>query len=68
MGGAVTSLPVAQAVYTLPDSSCAGTKNMSDRAFVLTQNADFGSIFVPEGCCAASVLKVYCYISADRFL
>ena len=29
------------------DSSCAGTKIISDRAFVHTQNADFGSIFVP---------------------
>ena len=64
---AVTSLPVAQAVYTLPDSSCAGTKNISDRAFVFTQNADFRSIFVPERCCATSVLKVNRYISADRF-
>ena len=31
-------------VYTLPDTSCVGTKNISDRAFVHTQNADFGSI------------------------
>ena len=34
-------------VYTIPDSSCAGTKNISDRAFIHTQNADFGLIFVP---------------------
>lgn len=53
-------------VYTIPDSSCAGTKNISDRAFVHTQNANFGSIFVPERCCAASFLKVNRHIS-DRF-
>ena len=35
-------------VYTMPGSSCAGTKNISDRAFVHTQNTDFRSIFVLE--------------------
>ena len=35
-------------IVTIPDSSCAGTKKISDRAFVHTQNADYGSIFMPE--------------------
>ena len=53
--------------YTILHSSCAGTKNISDRAFVHTRNADFGLIFVAERCCTASVLKVNRHIS-DRFL
>ena len=44
----------------------ASTKNVSERAFVRTQNINFGSFFVPERCCAASVLKVNHHIS-DRF-
>ena len=53
-------------VYTIPhESSCTGTKNISESAFVQTQNADFGSILVPEPCCVASVLKVIRHIS-DR--
>ena len=53
-------------VYTIPNGSCAGTKDISHRAFVHTHNADFGSIFVPERWIAGSVLKVYRHIS-DRF-
>ena len=54
-------------VYTIPDSTCAGTKNIiSDSAFVHTHDADFGSFFVPERCCAASVVKVNHHMS-DRF-
>ena len=34
-------------LHSIPDSPCAGTKNISDRAFVHTQNADLGSIFMP---------------------
>ena len=49
-----------------PDSSCAGTKNISDRAFVDTQNADFKAIVVRERRCAASVLNVKRHI-LDRF-
>ena len=55
-------------VYTTTDSSCANTKNISDWAFVHTQNADFGSSFVPERCCAASVLKVNRHISDFVFV
>ena len=46
-------------VYTIPNSSCAGTKNISDSK----GNADFGSIFMPERCCASPALKVNCHIS-----
>ena len=53
-------------VYTIPDSSCAGNRNTSERAFLRTQDTDFESIFVPERCFAASVLKVNRHIS-DRF-
>ena len=40
-------------LYTIPDGSCAGTNNTSERAFVHTQNANFGSIFVPAQCYGA---------------
>ena len=61
-------LPWSKAMSTpIPDnSSCSGTKNISDSAFVQTQKADFGSIFVPEPCYAALVLKVIRRI-LDRF-
>ena len=54
-------------VYTIPDSSCTSTKNISDGAFVHIQHRfKIDLIFVPERCCAASVVKVNRYIS-DRF-
>ena len=51
-------------LYRIAHSAC--TKNISDRAFVHTQNHDIRSIFVPERCCAASVLKLNRHIS-NRF-
>ena len=53
-------------VYTIPDSSCADTKTISDRASVLKGNADFGTVFTTERRCAASILKVNRHLS-DRF-
>ena len=44
-----------QGVHTIPDSSYAGTKVISDRAFVHTWNADFGAVCVPKRCYAASM-------------
>ena len=50
-----TFAAMSTAVYR--DAPCTGTKNTSERAFVHTQNDHFGSIFVPERCCAASVVN-----------
>ena len=44
-------------VYTIPDSSCATPKTYHI-GLSFTHNANFGSIFVSERCCDASVLKV----------
>ena len=53
-------------VYTIPDSSCADTKTISDGASVHKGNADFGAVFTTERSCAASILKVNRQVS-DRF-
>ena len=45
-------------VYTIPDSWCADTKTISDKASVHKGNADFGAVFKTERRCAASILKV----------
>ena len=45
-------------VYTIPDSWCADTKTISDKASVHKGNADFGAVFTTERRCAASFLKV----------
>ena len=50
----------------LSDSSCAGTKTISDRTSVHKGNADFGAVFTTERCCAALILKVNRHVS-DRF-
>ena len=53
-------------VYTIPDSLCADTKTISDRASVHKGIADFGAVFTTERRCAASILKVNRHVS-DRF-
>ena len=54
-------------VYTILDSSCAANKNISDRAFVQTQNPDnFGINFCARVMLRCSGLKVNHRIS-DRF-
>ena len=53
-------------VYTIPDSLCAGTKTISDRASVHKGIANFGAVFTTERRCAASTLKVNRHVS-DRF-
>ena len=53
-------------VYTIPDSLCADTKTISDRASVHKGIANFGAIFTTERRCAASILKVNHHVS-DRF-
>ena len=45
-------------VYTIPDSLCADTKTISDRASVLKGIANFGAVFTTERRCATSILKV----------
>ena len=50
----------------IPDSSCADTKTISDRASVHKGNADFGAVFTTERRCAGSILKVNRHVS-DRF-
>ena len=49
-------------VYTIPDSLCADTKTISDRASV----HNLGAVFTTERRCAASILKVNRHVS-DRF-
>ena len=53
-------------VYTIPDSLCADTKTISDRASVHTGITNFGAVFTTERRCAASILKVNRHVS-DRF-
>ena len=43
-------------IYTIPDSSCAGTKTVSDKTYVHTLNASFGAVSVPERRCSALIL------------
>ena len=50
-------------VYTIPDSLCADTKTISDRASVHKGIADFGAVFTTERRCAASILKVNRHVS-----
>ena len=51
-------------VHTIPDSFCAGTKTIPDRASVYThKNRDFGAISVTEQSCAALISKVESHIS-----
>ena len=53
-------------VYTIPDSLCADSKTISDRASVHKGIANFGVVFTTEQRCAASILKVNRHVS-DRF-
>ena len=53
-------------VYTMPNSLCADTKTISDRASVHKGNGDFSVFFITERHCAASILKVNCHVS-DSF-
>ena len=53
-------------VYTIPDSLCADTKTISDRASVHKGITNFGAVFTTERRCAASILKVNRHVS-DRF-
>ena len=50
----------------MPDSLCADTKTISDRASVHKGIANFGAVFTTERRCAASILKVNRHVS-DRF-
>ena len=51
-------------VHTIPDSFCAGTKTIPDRASVYThKNRDFGAISVTERSCATPISKVESHIS-----
>ena len=54
-------------VYTIPDSLCADTKTISDRASVHKGLANFGAVFTTERPCAASILKMNRHVS-DRLL
>ena len=58
--------PESGSVYTIPDSLCADTKTISDRASVHTGITNFGAVFTTERRCAASILKVNRHVS-DRF-
>ena len=51
-------------VYTIPDSLCADTKTISDRASVHKGIVNFGAVFTTEQRCAAS--KVNRHVS-ERF-
>ena len=53
-------------VYTIPDSLCADTKTISDRASVHKGITNFGAVFTTERRCAASILKVNRHVS-DRY-
>ena len=53
-------------VYTIPDSLCADTKTISDRASVHKGNPDFDAVLTTERRCAASILKVNRHVW-DRF-
>ena len=51
-------------VHTIPDSFCAGTKTIPDRASVYThKNRDFGAISATERSCATPISKVESHIS-----
>ena len=52
--------------YTITNISCAGTKSISDRAFVHRWNTDFGAVFVLHQCSSALILIVN-HLFTDRF-
>ena len=52
-------------VYTKPDTFCAGTKTIADKASVNTSERWFGALSVTEGSCTARISKVKSHIS-DR--
>ena len=53
-------------VHTLPNSFCAGTKTIPDRALFTHKNGEFGAISGTRRGCAAPISKVARYI-LDRF-